>query len=295
MPTLTFRPVTSRNLTPQLFQRWIGKLHPGDPKLTRNAEQRIRTMKTDERQIVAVALNMQVAVADGHITNAEYMFKVMESAAIIARDDPERFLHLIALVFAKRTAKTWHKGLSIKSYVASWVFEAGRTPLGGGYDAAGRFVEQTHNAYARSSTRGVDGYNANVIDKVDPFGNTITHHLVEFLRVGFHRWPILGKWAQDVIDGDFSTLVEENAQINTGDIRSGYFGTMLGDALSRGAVQPREAVALVRWAYGQHSESPPPWGTKANGAYLNWDNYNFEHWLAAFRNRRPPPIALRQP
>lgn len=147
-----------------------------------------------------------------------------------------------------------------------------RDGIGDGPHHSGQALEWMYKSIVAEA--GDQGFNTNITD-IDS-RSTISHHFREFLGVGFESSQILGNFIAKVID---------DPSVNPGDVRSGYFASMLGAALFSGQITPTEAANLTIWAYTSHDGDQPPWGAVAEqGRFLDTADYDIERWLDAFNN-----------
>ncbi|HEY8208014.1 MAG TPA: hypothetical protein VIG99_11075 [Myxococcaceae bacterium] len=231
--------------------------------LTPEQEGLIRNLSDprERRMFLATVKQLEAAKA-GSVTPSQYMTNLMQSAADIAGNDGKEFAHLVHFGFNEPAGGSY--------------MTAGRGLLGGGNIPAGSLLEDTFKSLDNDVNNTAGGFNANIID-VDP-SSTVTHHFAEFLSIGssLQGFPALANQAVTTID---------NPKDNPGDVRSGYFGVMVGNALKDGKITPQQAVDLTKWAYTDQPAGmgPPPWGTANTGTYLDPANYSIDDWLKAYQ------------
>ncbi|QRN96376.1 hypothetical protein JRI60_46455 [Archangium violaceum] len=232
-------------------------------KLTPEQEAHIRNLSSpEERRMFLATVKQLEAVKAGSLSPSQYMTNVMQSAADIAGNDGKKFAHLVHFAFNEPENAGYH--------------ETARKALGGGNIPAGSLLETTFKELDGDLNNAAGGFNPNITDTAS--SSTVTHHFAEFLAVGSSTQgiPAVGNAAVEHID-DKTT--------NPGDVRSGYFGVMLGNALKDGKVTPQQAVDLYRWAYTSQPSTmkPPPWGTQETGAYLDPSkDYDINAWMRMY-------------
>ncbi|ADO73473.1 hypothetical protein [Stigmatella aurantiaca] len=246
----------------------IGRLNAlRGEKLTPEQEADIRDLSSpEERRMFLATVRQLEAVKAGSLTPSQYMTNVMQAAADIAGTDGKQFAHLVHFAFNE----------PLNTYVNERV----RGILGGGNIPAGSLLETTFKELDGDRNSAKGGFNPNITD-TDP-SSTVTHHFAEFLAVGssttFNVSPL------DAFDNPAVEHIDDKT-INPGDVRSGYFGVMLGNALKGGKVTPQQAVDLYRWAYTQPPSTmqPPPWGTQDTGTYLDPSkDYDITQWMQMY-------------
>jgi hypothetical protein len=202
------------------------------------------------------------ALQKGSISPATYMTNVVNRAAVLGQSYPiagntrtgeqTRMLKLIGMAFSQPIHGT----------------EALRILVGSETHPAGSALEQINNEFSkyRNNTRNGQ-FNPNVTDTDS--NSTVTHHFRELMMVGAAAGQAVGNAA---------TEANDSIVTNPGDVRNGYFGSMIGRSLVLGKISNAEASGLIAWAYKTHSGTQPPWGDKP-------ENYNIEDWMKAYRNR----------
>lgn len=244
----------------------------GVPELTGAEKFALITLPSDQKEMYRLQLDTLTKLANKEINPAQYMAESLRNAAKLAQKNEgawwnplgsskeELFVNYVGLVFCDKSL-----GLA-KDTV--------RAGAGSAFDLAGAALERT---YAKAvGNEAAKGFNTNITDTNDPT-NTVTHHYREFLMVGFNRGRTIGDWATTEID---------KPDVNPGDVRNGYFGTMIGSALGNGKITPSEAAELTIWAYTAHGGTQPPWGDhNLTGNKLTTDDYFLNPWLRAFRAR----------
>ncbi len=244
----------------------------GAPEMTGAEKFALRTLPSDQKEMFRLQLETLNKLANKEINPAQYMAEVLRNAAKLAEKNEgswwnpfgsskeELFVDYVGLVFCDKSL-----GLG-RDFV--------RMGAGSGFDLAGAALERTYSKII--GTDAGQGFNTNITDSGYP--NSVTHHFREFLMVGFNRGRTIGNWATTEID---------KPSENPGDVRNGYFATMIGSALNNEKITPSEAVELTIWAYTAHDGTQPPWGDKnVNGAKLSTDDYFLNPWLKAFRESK---------
>jgi hypothetical protein len=234
--------------------------------LTAEQEQLIRNMSDpQERRMFLATVRQLEGVQAGTVTPSQYMVNVMQSAADIAGNDGGKFAHLVHLAFNEPSS--------------SYSLNAERGLMGGGHIPVGALLEETFKEIDGDQNTVAGGYNPNIIDVASE--STVTHHFAEFLAVGNSlQGGALGNWGATVID---------SATENPGDVRSAYFGVMLGQALRNGQITPQQAAELTAWAYtgSPASMDLPPWGNAGSTGYLDPNtDYNIQNWLRMYEEAR---------
>ncbi|CAN5498701.1 hypothetical protein BH10CYA1_BH10CYA1_61680 [soil metagenome] len=199
------------------------------------------------------------------------MFDVMRKAAQLSKNDQSTFVDLVGMAFSSPPYKNTE-----------------RAALGTSYNPAGAMLERMYErlVHGRASS-SYSGFNPNIAD-VEP-SSTITHHFREFLLAAHRNGKGIAFIANE--SGD------DTPQGNPGDLRNGYFASMIGDGLARKRISVNEAVALTEWAYKLHSGKAPTWDNVAfkfgtrNGSqtegdyYLDTRQYEIEDWLRDYGER----------
>jgi hypothetical protein len=235
--------------------------------VTDNQLNDIKNLDRVQRRMYADTLGSLQALSQGRINQATYMTNIVSRAAQLGTSYPlnntpgrnngeqRRMAELIGIVFSDPPG--------------GFKLEASRAAAGSPPSLAGSALEQINRQISlgkNDSAKG--GFNRNIIDVNAE--STVTHHFRELLMVGFNQGRSVGNLATENIGDDIAT--------NPGDVRNGYFGSMLGSNLATGDISNSEASQLVEWAYKNHSGTQPPWGNSPN-------NYILSDWQKALRNR----------
>jgi hypothetical protein len=212
-------------------------------------------------------------------TNAAgYMMNIMKHAADLAGNDNKKFVNLVGEMFSDIPIPL------------DWF----RKILGAGPHTAGNLLEPMLDKVVEEQG-GSFGFNANITDDIDS-NNTMTHHVGEFLQVGYNRGSFIGKLAANIIDRN-TVIIQD--RINEGDIRSGSFSAMVGAALKDKTINPQDAVKLFSWAFTTDNggKYPPPFGaTETEGKNLKFSDYKIENWIKDYNKAFPdsPIISLQK-
>ena len=247
----------------------------GHEPLTNTQKLQIVHMPEDQKEMYKETLKELRDLQDGKISPSEYMMNTLDNAADLAEKngrDPdswnvfkptqgEKFVNYVGLVMSEVPMGFWK--------------DAGRELVGGGPNISGSALESLYQSVVAPG-RANDGFNPNITDTDN--SNSITHHFREFLVVGYNAGKTIADAAAATIDSPVK---------NPGDVRDGYFASMLGSALYKGKISPREAANLTEWAYTAHGGKQPPWGATAEaGTYLDpGKDYKIEDWMKAYRER----------
>lgn len=232
----------------------------------------ISKFNPDQKKMFVKALEEMENFKNGKNDASGYMMNLLKYAAELSGKDSKKFINLSGEVFSE----------------VPDALDFFRKILGGGPKTSGGILEPIYEGVIKThGGAGVSaGFNENITDDLDK-NNTITHHIGEFLQVGYNRGESLGKLADDIIDGDVKII---GMKRNEGDIRSAYFASMLGHAMKENKISPEGAVKMIRWTYTNHHEGkePPPFGTKKiHGEYVKWNQYKFDDWVKAYNKAFP--------
>ncbi len=244
----------------------------GAQELTGAERLALVTLPSDQKEMYRLMLDSLTKLANKEINPAQYMAEAMRNAAKLAEKNEgywwnpfgsskeELFVGYVGLAFCDKSL-----GLG-KNLV--------RLGAGSPFDLAGAALERTYLKIV--GIEAAKGFNTNITDSNEA-NNTVTHHFREFLMVGFNRGRTMGNWATTTID---------KPDENPGDVRNGYFATMIGSALKNEKITPSEAAELTIWAYTAHDGKQPPWGDRnVKGANVSTDDYFLNSWLRAYRAR----------
>lgn len=229
-------------------------------------------MRPDEKQLFQATLGELSALQAGKVSPATYMFDVMRKAAELGGNDPEKFVRLISMPFSGPSYKDTERAI-----------------LGTSYNPAGWVLERAYEHLVRGAASSIySGFNPNISDVNS--NSTVTHHFREFLLLGFKKGQGVANLANE--NGD------DTVEGNPGDLRSGYFGSMIGAGLRNRELTPQEAINITEWAYKLHTGELPLWGnlaprfgTRGSGSetlgdyYLDTRQYSIHDWKNAFDNR----------
>lgn len=232
----------------------------------------IEKFNPDQKKMLVKALNELENFKNGKIKASDYMMNLFEYASELSGNDSKKFINLTGEVFSE----------------VPDALDFFRKVLGAGPKTSGAILEPLYEEVIK--TRGGAGTNAglneNIVDDVD-INNTTTHHIGEFLQVGYNRGEHLGKLADDIIDRDIKII---GMKFNEGDIRSAYFASILGDAMKDKKINPQQAVKMIRWTYtNEHNgKEPPPFGSKeTQGNFTKWKDYKIDNWIKAYNKAFP--------
>lgn len=243
----------------------------GAPELTTAERIAIATLPSDQKDMYRMMLNSLDKLANKEINPAEYMAEGLRNAAKLAQTNEGAWWNPFGSTKAELFVDYVGVSFSDKSLGLGNVLRAG---AGSPFDLAGAALERAYGKI--NGNEAGKGFNTNITDSGDP-NNSVTHHYREFLMVGFNRGRTIGNYATTTID---------KPEVNPGDVRNGYFGTMIGSALANGKINPSEAAEMTIWAYTAHGGKQPPWGDhNVNGQNLKTDDYFLNPWLKAFRAR----------
>lgn len=246
----------------------------GFSKLSDGQKLQYIALPEDQKEMFKRTMNELEKFADGKISSSEYFTNTLKTAAQLAEQNGrqpdswnifkptanELYRDYVGLVFSRETMGTWR--------------DAGRALAGSGVSGIGSALESGYLHLNHERGNG-GGYNPNILDTAP--NDTVSHHFRELMLVGYNRW----KWL-----ADRATTQIDDPSKNPGDVRNGFFASMIGDALEDGKVTPREAAEMTEWAYTKHAGTQPPWGaTDDKSSYLKPADYDIDKWLAAFRKR----------
>ncbi len=223
-----------------------------------------------KQDMFLTSLKEMESLKAGKTNAADYMLNIMNHAADLSGNDGGKFIDLVGEMFSDVPIP----------------LDFFRRILGGGPHSGGNVLEPMLDRVVESQ-QGSHGFNPNMTDDIDK-NNTLTHHVGEFLQVGYNRGNFLGKFAAGVIDSGYIGIIQ--SQKNEGDVRSGYFSTMIGSALKKNKISPHDAVKLFRWAYAENhgGKQAPPFGSReTEGKYMNWSDYNIKKWINAYNKAFP--------
>ena len=244
----------------------------GAPEMTTAEAFALRTLPADQKDMFRLQLNSLTKLANKEINPAEYMAEGLRNAAKLAEANEGSWWNPMSSSKEDLFVSYVGMAFSDKSLGLGNVL---RTGAGSSFDLAGATLERTYGKINNGDAQR--GFNTNVADSQDP-GNSVTHHFRELMMVGYNRGRMIGNMATTTVD---------KPDVNPGDVRNGYFGTMIGSALNNGKITPTEAAELTIWAYTAHGGKQPPWGANnENGKNLNTDDYFLNPWLKAFRERK---------
>ena len=244
----------------------------GAPELTSAEKFAIRTLPSDQKEMYRLQLDSLTKLADKEINPAQYMAEGLRNAASLATKHEGSWWN--PLSSSKEQLFVDYVGLAFCDKSLGLGKDIARFGAGSPFDLAGAALERTYTKMV--DNEAAKGFNTNITDSNDP-SNTVTHHFREFLMVGYNSGRTVGNWATTEID---------KPEVNPGDVRNGYFGTMIGSALWNGKITPSEAAEMTIWAYTAHDGKQPPWGDHdAKGNKLTTDDYFLNPWLRAFRSR----------
>lgn len=235
-------------------------------KLTTKQIKDIQNFSPEKKELFVKCLNELEALKSKKITAADYMINIMSHSVNLSGNDNKKFVELVGEVFSSVPIP----------------LDPFRKILGAGPHSGGNILEPMFDKIIEEQG-GSLGFNSNVTDDISKTNN-MTHHVGEFLQVGFNRGSIIGKLSTDAIDRNLTFgLIQD--KVNEGDIRSGYFSVMVGDALNDNKITPTDAVKLFKWAYTtEHGgkESPIFGAKETPEKYMNWKDYKIESWIEAY-------------
>jgi hypothetical protein len=223
----------------------------------------IKNLDPVERKMYSDVIGSLKALKDGRISPATYMTNVVSRAAQLGISHPIRNVPNGEQVRMLRLM-----GMAFSDPKGGAKLELSRNLAGSSPHLAGSALEQINHKVSeyRNDTRNGQ-FNPKITD-VDS-NSTVTHHFRELMWVGAVNGQAVGNLATEKVDS-FSE--------NPGDVRNGYFGSMIGRSLYLGKISNAEASGLIAWAYKTHPGTQPPWGDKP-------ENYKIEDWMKAYRNR----------
>ncbi|MBS1953334.1 MAG: hypothetical protein JST89_04055 [Cyanobacteria bacterium SZAS-4] len=244
----------------------------GAPELTTAEKFALHTLPSDQKEMYRLQIESLTKLANKEINPAQYMAESLRNAAKLAEKNEGSWWNPFGS--SKEQLFVDYVGLAFCDKSLGLGKDIVRAGAGSPFDLAGAALERT---YAKLVTNeAAKGFNTNITDTNDP-DNTVTHHYREFLMVGYNSGRTIGNWAATEID---------KPDINPGDVRNGYFGTMIGSALWNGKITPSEAAEMTIWAYTAHGGKQPPWGDRnVTGSKLTTDDYFLNPWLKAYRSR----------
>lgn len=244
----------------------------GAPELTTAEKFALRTLPSDQKDMYRLQLESLTKLANKEINPAQYMAEGLRNAANLALKNEGAWWNPLSSSQEKLFVD--YVGLAFCDKSLGLGKDIVRFGAGSPFDLAGAALERTYSKIV--GNEAAKGFNTNITDSNDA-DNTVTHHFREFLMVGFNSGRTIGNWATTEID---------KPEVNPGDVRNGYFGTMIGSALWNGKITPSEAAEMTIWAYTAHGGSQPPWGDhNVQGNKLSTDDYFLNPWLRAFRAR----------
>ncbi len=244
----------------------------GSPPLTERQKLAIESLRPDEKEMYRDTINELAKLANHEITPAQYMADGLKNAARLAEKNgraPDSWN-----VFQPSRADLYcnYVGLAFSEHSLGFKRDVVRSGAGSGMSLPGSALEDAYQGLI--GNHAAQGFNPNVAD-VDPT-NSITHHYREFLNVSYKRGRTIGDWATTEID---------KPEVNPGDVRNGYFASMIGSALKNNKITPTEAANMTVWAYTAHDGAQPLWGDKnKKGNYLDPNDYFLNPWLKAYRS-----------
>ncbi len=244
----------------------------GAPELTNAEKFAIRTLPSDQKEMYHLQIESLTKLANKEINPALYMAEGLRNAAKLADKNEGSWWNPFGS--SKEELYVSYVGLAFCDKSNGLGKDIVRFGAGSPFDLAGAALERTYTKLV--TNEAAKGFNTNITDSNDP-NNTVTHHYREFLMVGFNSGRTIGNWATTEID---------KPDVNPGDVRNGYFGTMIGSALKNGKITPAEAAEMTIWAYTAHDGTQPPWGDhNVTSNKLTTDDYFLNPWLKAFRSR----------
>jgi hypothetical protein len=243
----------------------------GSPALTERQKLAIENLRPDEKEMYRDTITELNKLANGEITPAQYMADGLKNAASLAEKNGRASDSWNIFQPSKADLYCNYVGLAFSEHSLGRAKDFFRSGAGSGMSVPGSALEDAYQGLIGS--HAAQGFNANVAD-VDPT-NSITHHYREFLNVGYRRGRSIGDWATTEID---------KPEVNPGDVRNGYFATMIGSALKNDKITPTEAADLTIWAYTMHGGTQPLWGdANKKGNFLDPKDYFLNPWLKAYR------------
>lgn len=236
-----------------------------------NLKEVISGFKDDQKEVFACAVEQLENIKDNKADSSDYMINILKKSSELAGNNSQKFIQLVGEVFSEKEGS----------------FDFFRKVLGAGSHKAGNILEPLLvEIISEGKGAGVEaGFNSNMTDDIDR-NNTMTHHYGEFIQVGFHRGETLGKIASFVIDTPY---IMPSMTYNNGDVRSGYFASMLGDGLRDKKIKPADVVKLTQWAYtNEHNGlKDPPFGRVDKDEFMNWSQYKIDKWIKDYNQAFP--------
>lgn len=246
----------------------------GAPEMTTAEKVALMTLPSDQKDMYRMMLTSLEKLANKEINPAQYMGEGLRNAADLAQKNEGSWWNPFGS--SKEALFVSYVGVSFSDKSLGIARDAVRAGAGSAFDLAGATLERTYSKIIGDNKNGAQGFNPNIVDSNNP-ENSVTHHFRELLMVGYNRGRNIGNWATTTVD---------KPEDNPGDVRNGYFGTMIGSALKNGKITPSEAAEMTIWAYTAHGGKQPPWGElEAKGGSLATDDYYLNPWLKAFRDR----------
>jgi hypothetical protein len=232
----------------------------------------LMTLPSDQKEMYRHMLDSLTKLANKEINPAQYMAEGLRNAAKLAEKNEGSWWNPFGS--SKEELFVGYVGMAFSDKSLGLGKDIVRAGAGSPFDRAGAALERTYLKII--GNEAAKGFNTNITDTNDP-NNTVTHHFREFLMVGFNSGRTIGNWATTEID---------KPDQNPGDVRNGYFATMIGSALKNDKITPTEAAELTIWAFTAHDGVQPPWGdANVKGNKLTTDDYFLNPWLKAFRAR----------
>jgi hypothetical protein len=268
--------ITPKNYKEKIESR-INDLHDNlkvNTKITNKQITDIKNFDPMRRDIFIKCIDELESLKSKKIKASDYMINVMNHAVNISGNNNEKFVELVGEVFSSVPIP----------------LDTFRKVLGAGPHSGGNVLEPMLDKIIENQG-GSLGFNSNITDDISDINN-MTHHVGEFLQVGFNRGSFVGKLATDAIDRNLTFgLIQD--KVNEGDIRSGYFSVMVGDALNDNKIKPNDAVKLFKWAYTTDhggKEQPIFGGKETSGDNMNWNDYKIENWIKSYNKAFPNNI-----
>lgn len=246
------------------------------PRLTDAQKLDYINLTPDMKEMFKNTLNELEKLASGKIEPSQYMTNTMNDAVRLAEANgrspyswnylkPSQaalFRDYVGMVFSERPGGFWR--------------EIARDIAGSPHSSIGSALETAYQRLTEKPTAG-DSFNPNILD--NNVTNSVTHHFRELFVIGFNSGKFIG---------DLATTQRDDARLNPGDVRNGFFASMLGNALQQGKITPREAAQLTEWAYTKHGGTAPPWGTtNQRTKWLGSSEYDIDKWMDAYKKRKP--------
>lgn len=244
----------------------------GAPELTSAEKLALVTLPSDQKEMYRLQIESLTRLANKEINPAQYMAEGLRNAAKLAEKNEGSWWNPFGS--SKEQLFVDYVGLAFCDKSLGLGKDIVRFGAGSPFDLAGAALERTYAKIVGGEA--AKGFNTNITDTNDA-DNTVTHHFREFMMVGFNSGRTIGNWAATTID---------KPDVNPGDVRNGYFGTMIGSALWNNKITPSEAAEMTIWAYTAHDGKQPPWGDhNVKDNKLTTDDYFLNPWLKAFRAR----------